>query len=191
MPFSVAGRGYIRALSSSTHNHRDRKAAVDSTDRLVGQQLGQYQITALLGRGGMATVYRARQVSVNRDVAIKVIRSDLTKVGTWAARFEREAQTVAALSHPHILKVFDYGRSDEFVYLVMELMSGGSLSSLIAKGGLPTRTAVRMLNQIAEALDYAHQRGIVHRDLKPQNVLLDDNANAFLTDFGIDRKSVV
>src|SRR5215831_2656843 len=152
---------------------------------LIGLRLGQYVITARLGTGGMATVYRARQESMGRDVAIKVIRPDLTEEPDFVARFEREARTVAALSHPHILKVFDFGQHDELVYLVMELLSGGSLADLIREGPLPINSITILLDQIASALDYAHRKGIVHRDLKPQNVLLDEANNAHLTDFGI------
>src|SRR5215831_7283043 len=98
---------------------------------LIGQRLGQYEILSLLGRGGMATVYRARQRSMGRDVAVKVIKPDLAELGDFVARFEREAQTSAALSHLHILKVFDYGQQGELVYLVMELLKGGSLADHI------------------------------------------------------------
>ncbi len=152
---------------------------------LIGQRLGQYEIISLLGEGGMATVYRARQESVDRDVAVKVIRSALVESQSFIDRFKREAKTVASLSHPHILKVFDYGQHEDIVYLVMEQMTGGSLTDLIQKGPLSMSMTTRMVEQIAGALDYAHRRGIIHRDLKPQNVLLDEDQNAFLTDFGI------
>ncbi len=152
---------------------------------LVGRRLGQYDITGLLGEGGMAAVYRARQVSMKRDVAIKVIEPRLARMADFARRFDREAETIASLSHPHILKVFDYGTQDDVVYLVMELITGGSLADLIRHGPLSVEVAGRIFEQIASALDYAHQQGIIHRDLKPQNVLLDRQGNAFLTDFGI------
>jgi serine/threonine protein kinase len=155
-------------------------------DALIGQRLGQYEIIAKLGAGGMATVYRARQASVDRDVAIKVIRTDLMEDENFVARFRNEARLIASLQHLHILKVFDYGNQDNILYLVMELLEGGSLSRLLRQsGGLPLKLAMRMLDQISAALDYAHGRGIIHRDLKPDNVLLDQQQNAFLTDFGI------
>jgi serine/threonine-protein kinase len=152
---------------------------------LIGQQLGQYEITALVGEGGMATVYRARQASINRDVAIKVIKVNLAQSSDFVTRFGREAQTVASLSHPHILKVFDYGQQQGLLYLVMELLSGGSLAATLKHGALPPNRVLRILEQISGALDYAHGENIIHRDLKPQNVLLDQRGNVFLTDFGI------
>ncbi|MFQ3535430.1 MAG: serine/threonine protein kinase [Aggregatilineales bacterium] len=155
-------------------------------DSLIGQRLGQYEIVAKLGAGGMATVYRARQASVDRDVAIKVIRVDLMSDENFVARFRNEARLIASLQHLHILKIFDYGNQDNILYIVMELLEGGSLSRLLRKeGGLPLASVTRLLEQISSALDYAHGRGIIHRDLKPDNVLLDQQRNAFLTDFGI------
>src|SRR5450432_2920924 len=152
---------------------------------LIGQRLGQYEITALLGEGGMAAVYRAHDLTVKRDVAIKVIKHHLLNKDEFIQRFEREANTVASLSHPFILKVFTYGEAEDMVYLVMELMVGGTLAQQIRRGPLPVDQTSRMLDQIASALDYAHQKGILHRDLKPHNVLLDEAGNAHLSDFGI------
>ncbi len=152
---------------------------------LIGQTLGQYEVVALLGKGGMATVYRATQTSIGRDVAVKVIKPDLVESSGFIDRFKREASTIASLSHPHILKVFDYGHHGEVVYLVMELLKGGSLADRIKQGPLSLPDIEQVLTQVGSALDYAHLRGIIHRDLKPQNVLLDELGNAHLTDFGI------
>ncbi len=167
---------------------------------LVGQRIGQYEIVARFGEGGMATVYRARQAKVGREVAIKVMLPSLAHRDVFAQRFEREAQLIAKLSHPHIVKLFDYGtlrgfhlrlldpsfdpRTDLY-YFVMELMLGGSLAERMRKARLSLAEIRAILQQIAPALDYAHQQGIVHRDLKPGNVLFDAHQNAFLTDFGI------
>src|SRR5258708_15042317 len=137
---------------------------------LIGQNLGQYHVIRLIGEGGMAAVYLARQDSMKRDVAIKAIKTNLIDMEDFAQRFEREAQIVASLSHGHILKVFDYGRFEDAVYLVMELLPGGSLAQLIEKGPLPLDRIALYLDQIAGALDYAHQKGIIPRDLKPPNV---------------------
>src|SRR5260221_4313152 len=154
-------------------------------DNLAGQYLGQYKVIHLIGEGGMAAIYQARQESMKRDVAIKVIKTSLLGWEDFVQRFEREAQTVASLSHAHILKVFEYGQHEDTVYLVMELLTGGSLEQLITKGPLSLAQSSSLLDQIASALDYAHQKGIIHRDLKPGNVLMDDSVSAFLTDFGL------
>lgn len=151
----------------------------------IGQRLGTYEITGLLGQGGMATVYSAWQVSMSRDVALKVIRTDLAKDPQFISNFEREMLITASLSHPHILKVFDYGHQDSLAYLVMELITGGSLFQRIREGTLALSFISRVLDQTASALDYAHELGIIHRDLKPHNILLDAKGNALLSDFGI------
>ncbi len=152
---------------------------------LIGKFLGQYEILALLGEGGMAGVYRARQASIKRDVAIKVIRPEMKNVEDFLKRFQREAETVASMSHPHINKVFDYGTHEGKIYLVMELMTGGSLADRIRQGPLPLEDVDRILEEIASALDYAHLKGIIHRDLKPHNILFDETGGAFLGDFGL------
>ncbi len=154
-------------------------------DSLIGQTVGNYEIVSLLGEGGMATVYRARQTNIRREVAFKIIRSGMSGSADFVERFAREVQTVATLNHPHILKVFDFGQVNGAAYLVMELQAGGSLATLIDQGPLDTARAATLIDQIASALDYAHRRGVIHRDLKPQNILLDTEGNAILTDFGI------
>jgi serine/threonine protein kinase len=167
---------------------------------LIGQRVGQYEVLTRFGEGGMATVYRARQLNIKREVAIKVILPNLAQREEFSQRFEKEAQMIASLSNPYIVKVFDYGvlrgfhlrlidaqvdpRKDIY-YLVMELLTGGSLADRIKKGPMPVETVGHILEQMALALDYAHGRGLIHRDLKPPNVLFDDQGNAFLTDFGI------
>jgi serine/threonine protein kinase len=151
-----------------------------------GQMLGPYRIINQVGRGGMATVYKAYQPSVDRYVAIKVLPSQLAESREFAARFQQEARIIAKLEHPHILPVFDYGESDGVAYFVMRYMDAGTLKEKMIEGRpLPLHEIDRLFTQLADALSYAHSRGIVHRDLKPANVLIDAQGNVFLTDFGI------
>lgn len=151
-----------------------------------GQMLGPYRIISQVGRGGMATVYKAYQPSVDRYVAVKVLPSQLAESREFATRFQQEARIIARLEHPHILPVFDYGESDGVAYFVMRYMDAGTLKEKMIEGRpLPLNDIDRLFTQLAEALSYAHSRGIIHRDLKPANVLIDAQGNVFLTDFGI------
>ncbi len=152
---------------------------------LSGRTLGQYRLRELIGIGGMASVYRARQESMDRDVAIKIMAMQLAENEEFVARFEREARVIAKLQHPHILPVIDFGRDAGYIFLVMRLVEGGVLSERLMRTTLSVRQADRFLTQVGSALEYAHLRGVIHRDLKPNNVLLDEEDNAYLTDFGI------
>jgi eukaryotic-like serine/threonine-protein kinase len=151
----------------------------------IGTRLGQYEVTGMIGRGGMATVYKAKQLSMDRDVAIKVIGAQLVDDPGFVARFEHEARLIARLQHVHILPVYDFGREGDLLYLAMRLVDGGSLDSQLRRGALPLDRAARLFTQIASALSYAHREGVIHRDLKPNNILLDKNGDPYLTDFGI------
>ncbi len=152
---------------------------------LIGQKLGAYEIGEPVGQGGMATVYRAFQPSMNRAVAVKVLPAQLAHNAAFLARFRQEAQVIARLEHAHILPVYDYGESGGLVYIVMRYLDGGSLQKRIDAGRMPLRDVNKYLAQIASALDYAHRQGVIHRDIKPSNVLIDGQGDAFLTDFGI------
>jgi serine/threonine-protein kinase len=155
------------------------------SDPLISQTLGNYEIVGKLGKGGMATVYRARQRNMQRDVAIKVMSADLAADPEFVARFEREAHVIARLEHPRILPVHDFGHEGELFYLVMRLVEGESLYYRLKRGPLPLPTVAHYLTQIAEALDYAHAEGVIHRDLKPNNILIDQWDNLYLMDFGL------
>jgi serine/threonine protein kinase len=151
-----------------------------------GQMLGPYRIINQIGKGGMATVYKAYQASVDRYVAVKVLPSQLAESKEFAARFQQEARFIAKLEHPHILPVFDYGESNGVAYFVMRYLEAGTLKDKMIEGRpLPLHDIDRIFTQLADALSYAHGRGIVHRDLKPANALIDSQGNVFLTDFGI------
>ncbi|MCS6871821.1 MAG: serine/threonine-protein kinase [Anaerolineae bacterium] len=159
-----------------------------STHTLIGRTIGKYQILAVVGGGGMGTVYRARQLGIQREVAVKVLNVELADSEQFVRRFKREAEALAKLEHPHIVPVLDFGEEGEYLYLVMALKTGGNLSQVIREGNVPLTDVQRYIEQIASALDYAHLRGIIHRDLKPANILLDEERNTFLTDFGIARR---
>jgi tRNA A-37 threonylcarbamoyl transferase component Bud32 len=154
---------------------------------LSGQYLGRYYLSERLGEGGMAVVYKAYDTRLERDVAIKIIRSAAfheEELGQVLKRFEREAKSLAKLSHPNIVKVHDYGEHDGSPYLVMEFLPGGTLKKLLGKP-IPWQEAVRLLLPVARGVAYAHQHGILHRDIKPANVLITDSGEPMLSDFGI------
>jgi len=148
-------------------------------------KIGRYEIKSELGRGGMATVYRAYDPSFERDVAIKVLPSELLHDPQFRERFKREIKTIAALEHPAIVPVYDVGEEDGVPYFVMRYMPGGSLSNWIEKGKFSLQDAARIIERLASALAYAHKNGIVHRDLKPDNILFDNNGDPFISDFGV------
>lgn len=154
---------------------------------MMPEKIGRYQVIKELGRGGMATVYRAHDPRFKRDVAVKLMPAQLLADATFRARFEREAQTIAALEHPAIVPVYDFGEEDGQPYLVMRFMPGGSLADKLANGHISPREASRVIARLASALDQVHTHGIVHRDLKPANVLFDQYGEAYLSDFGIAR----
>jgi Tol biopolymer transport system component len=150
----------------------------------AGARLGHYEIVALIGAGGMGEVYQARDTRLNRVVAIKVILDDLSSLPEARARFEREAQAIAALNHPHIATLHDVGRHELTDFLVMEWLDGETLSARLARGPLPLNHAVQYAVEIAAALDQAHRHGVTHRDLKPANIMLT-KSGVKLLDFGL------
>jgi serine/threonine protein kinase/Tol biopolymer transport system component len=155
---------------------------------ISGTKLGPYEIASPLGAGGMGEVYRARDMRLGREVAIKVLPSHLSSDPNLKTRFEREAKAISALSHPHICHLYDIGSQDGTDYLVMELLEGETLADRLRKGPLPLRQALQYGIEIAEALEKAHSNGIVHRDLKPGNVILT-KSGAKLLDFGLAKPS--
>ena len=159
------------------------------TERVVAALGHQYQVESEIGRGGMSVVYRARDIRLNRTVAIKVLPPELAYDPAIRTRFTREAQTSAQLSHAHIVPIYDVGEREGIAYFVMALVSGGNLAALLAREPRqPIDEVRRLLCEIADALAYAHVRGVIHRDVKPDNVLIDaDSGRAIVTDFGIAR----
>jgi len=152
--------------------------------RLTGSRLGQYELVEVLGRGGMATVYRAYQPSLGRDVALKVLHEHLD--GQAGARFEREARAVARLQHPNILPVYDYGEDDGRRYIVTQFVPGGrTLAHLAAAGPVEPGRAIALAERVLDALGHAHRSGVIHRDIKPANIMLPRDEWPMLADFGI------
>ena len=150
-----------------------------------GTRLGPYEIESLLGVGGMGEVYRARDTRLKREVAIKVLRADLTSDADLRGRFVQEAQAVCALQHPNICVVHDIGSQDGMDFMVMELVSGQTLDKLLQAGPLATDVAVRYAIQIADALAHAHSAAITHRDLKPSNIIVENSGLVKVLDFGL------
>ncbi|MEP7291395.1 MAG: serine/threonine-protein kinase, partial [Chloroflexota bacterium] len=153
--------------------------------------LGSYRLTEVLGMGAMGYVYRARQVNLERDVAVKVLSPHLAQEAGYIDLFMREARIAASLEHPHIVPVFDYGVQQDVSYVVMRLLPGGSLGDRIKhrierQSPLPSLTEISLvLTQAASALDYAHERGVIHRDIKPNNLMFDQHGVVYIVDFGI------
>lgn len=178
------------------HKATDKEGILESdtpngAPKLTGQTLsGRYELIEVLGVGGMGTVYRARQTSMNRSVAVKVLSPQFSQNPQMIRRFEKEARVVSKLSHPNTVSVFDYGQTDQALYLVMELLEGQTLKEFLkARGPLRPSVAVHLIRQIVRSLHQAHKVGIVHRDIKPANIFIlnlnGDNQFAKVLDFGV------
>lgn len=174
------------AMNSRMADARRRKLGYHSGMSIPsGTRLGPYTVLEQLGQGGMATVYKAYHAAMQRHVALKVLPKEFAKDPSYMGRFEQEARVLANLEHPHILPVYDFGSHDDYTFLVMRLLPGGTLKDLIYRGPLPIKTIHRVFTQVGEGLAYAHKNGVIHRDVKPSNVMIDQHGWAFLTDFGI------
>ena len=156
-----------------------------------GARLGPYKILAPIGAGGMGEVFRARDTKLDRDVAIKVLPASLAGDTDALARFDREAKAVAALSHPNILAIHDFGEAAGVHYAVMELLEGGTLGDRLRAGPIPLKEAVGYAHQISKGLSAAHEKGIVHRDLKPENLFVTKDGNLKILDFGLARQTAL
>ena len=166
----------------------DDPAAAEEEARLraeIARRLPDLELLELLGRGGMGTVYRARQRKLDRVVALKVLTPRDELVAGLAERFEREARTLARLTHPSIVAIFDYGRDDDFCWLLMEYVEGTTLRQVLDGGELQPRQALALVGPLCDALQFAHEQGIVHRDVKPENVLIDRAGRPKVADFGL------
>lgn len=148
-------------------------------------KIGDYVLTGKIGQGGIAEIFKARQASLNRDVAIKILSSKLTTDPEIVRRFERESMVIAKLNHPNIVHVIDKGKAGNRYYFVMEYVDGTSLREVIERENIPLATKLDMIVQVLKALDYAHKNGVIHRDIKPTNILIDRQGNPRVADFGI------
>ncbi len=152
----------------------------------IARQFPQLEILELLGQGGMGVVYKARQRHLNRVVAVKILPPSAGAEPAFAERFTREAQALAQLNHPNIVQVYDFGRTDEFFYFVMEFVDGLNLRARSSAAGISSRAqALKIVPKICDALQFAHEEGIVHRDIKPENILIDKRGRVKIADFGL------
>ena len=151
----------------------------------IGTHLGSLQITALLGRGGMGEVYRARDTKLKRDVAIKILPEEFSRDPDRLSRFQREAEVLASLNHPHIAAIYSLEEANGSRFLVLELVEGQTLADRLKRGPLPMDEALTVAKHICEAIEAAHEKGIIHRDLKPANIKITSDGIVKVLDFGL------
>jgi serine/threonine protein kinase len=154
---------------------------------MIGKTISHYSIVEKIGSGGMGEVYRARDLALDREVALKILPKDIAEDPQRCERFEQEAKAIAALSHPNILAIYEFGSDQDHTFAAMELLEGETLDERLAEGPLQPRKAIELATQIADGLAAAHERGIVHRDIKPSNIFIMSNGNVKILDFGLAR----
>jgi serine/threonine-protein kinase len=174
----------VQALARSDGPGTARVVSLATMSDLIGKTFGHYHILDVIGQGGMSSVYRALDLVGNRVVALKVISPHIASDERFKGRFEREVQLLSDLQHPNIVPILAFGEIDGYHYIVMPFMQTGTLHERLRAGPLTPVDGARLIEQISSALNYAHQQGIVHRDIKPSNILLDEQGNALLSDFG-------
>jgi predicted Ser/Thr protein kinase/sugar lactone lactonase YvrE len=162
------------------------------SDARIGSEVAGYRIVSVLGQGGMGTVYLAEQTSPRRNVVVKLLRPDLSRDEAFRQRFVHESEAAASTEHPNIVPIYSAGEANGVLYIAMRYVEGEDLRDMIERSGpLPPERAVEIVSQVSSALDAAHQRGLVHRDVKPSNILVDRQGNAYLSDFGLIKRSQV
>lgn len=155
----------------------------------IGQTIKGYEIREQIGSGGHATVYRAYQPEKEREVAIKVSLPEFADNQEVLQRFQYEAIIAFRLKHPHIVPLYDYWRDEAGIWLVLRWLSGGSLRAFVQSGGWPLERIASMLDEVCDALEAAHRSGVIHRDIKPDNILFDEDGHAYVTDFGVAKRT--
>src|SRR5499427_8181391 len=151
----------------------------------IGTQLGSHEIVALLGKGGMGEVYRARDLKLKREVAIKILPEEFSRDPDRLRRFQREAEVLASLNHPNIAAIYDFQETHSARYLILELVEGQTLADRIARGPLNVDEALTIAKNVCEALQAAHEKGIIHRDVKPANIKITPEGSTKVLDFGL------
>ena len=180
-----ARRAVANALE--TAGTRSDRGDVESRNRLIGRMLSHYRVLEELGRGGMGIVYRALDVRLNREVALKMLPAHLVSDPDRKRRFVREAQSAAALKHPNIAVVYEIDEVDGETLIAMELIEGETLTDVLARGPLPLQRALEIARDVANGLGTAHEKGIVHRDVKPGNIMIAEDGHAKVIDFGLSK----
>src|SRR5262245_62024170 len=185
--YDGAAESFIQgnALAFEARRVEPEELSQTAPQLLPGQSVGAYKILALLGRGGMGVVYRARDERLRRDVAVKVLPASLAHDADRLRRFEQEAHATSALNHPNILTIYDIGAHDGSPFIVAELLEGEELRAQLESGAVPARRALEYAQQIASGLAAAHAKGIVHRDLKPENLFVTKDGRVKILDFGL------
>ncbi|MDP6959469.1 MAG: serine/threonine-protein kinase, partial [Planctomycetota bacterium] len=150
-----------------------------------GEQFQGMEIIAILGQGGMGTVYKARQHHLDRIVAVKILSPQLGTTPEFIERFQREARALAGLNHPNIVTIHDFGKEGDLCYIVMEYVPGQNLRTLLRRNALSPEEGLNLVPQVCDAIQYAHRERIIHRDIKPENILLDSHGKIRITDFGL------